>query len=100
MPARAISYDQRQSLFDLAIQHVGFPEAAFDIAMANGLSVTDTLAAGGQLVIPDMPPGKLAGYYKANNIVPATGISDDDYSSTIASEGVEFWAIEFDFLVS
>lgn len=31
----------RQSLFDIALQHCGNMEAAFDIAQANGISLTD-----------------------------------------------------------
>ena len=41
-----------QNLFDISIQEFGNIEALFDIAMVNGLSITDDLVAGQELIIP------------------------------------------------
>lgn len=43
---------EHQSLFDIAIQYSGSALAAFDIAVANGISVTDDLTPGQKLKIP------------------------------------------------
>ena len=41
-----------QSLFDISIRYTGTIENAFKIAVANGLSLTDELQPGAQLLIP------------------------------------------------
>ena len=64
-----------QSLFDIAIQEYGTVEAVFDLAMANGLGITDELNAGQELAVPDsdfvIP--EIVAYYKKNGLHPATG---------------------------
>lgn len=67
----------RQSLIDIALQETGTIEAAFDIAFANGLSVTDYVP-GTVLVIPDnvVINEQILKYYKTNNIQPATFIGE------------------------
>jgi 2',3'-cyclic-nucleotide 2'-phosphodiesterase (5'-nucleotidase family) len=87
-----------QSLFDIAIQAAGNVEAVFDIALANGLGITDDLPAGTLLVIPAVANRQVADYYRTNNILPATGISVTDAAAL--QEGIEFWFVEYDFVVS
>lgn len=41
-----------QSLVDVALQELGHVEALFDLADANGLSLTEALTPGTKLVIP------------------------------------------------
>jgi hypothetical protein len=89
-----------QSLFDIAIQTLGSAEAAFCIAAANNMSVTDDLQAGRILQIPqqanDYVKKQTVEYYKINDIKPATAISSN---IDILLEGIEFWTIEYDFTV-
>jgi hypothetical protein len=87
-----------QSLFDLAIQVAGSVEAVFDIALANGISITDELRPGTVLTIPAVVGRQVADYYAANGICPATALSASD--EMLLRNGVEFWALEFDFAVS
>jgi LysM repeat protein len=65
-----------QSLLDIAIQEMGSAEAAFDIALANNIGVTDDLQVGQTLQIPqstnDYVRKQIVNYYKINNIKPAT----------------------------
>ena len=42
-----------QTLFDVAVQEFGSWEAAIDIAWANSVSLTDMLAAGALLMLPE-----------------------------------------------
>jgi hypothetical protein len=41
-----------QSLLDVALQELGSVETLFDLADANGLAITDELAAGQVLAVP------------------------------------------------
>lgn len=41
-----------QTWADLAVEHYGTVEAVFDLAAANGAAVSDTPAAGMQIVLP------------------------------------------------
>lgn len=68
-----------QSLLDIAIQEYGTIEAAFDLALANGLEVTDMLTPGMVLELPisDYEDRDIANYFKSRKIHPATGISEE-----------------------
>ncbi len=74
---RQVTALNNQSLFDIAIQEYGTIEAVFDLAMANGLSVTDTLTAGQVLNVPEVDPAvvqpEIVDYYRRHGIRPATG---------------------------
>jgi hypothetical protein len=91
-----------QSLFDLAVQAAGSVEAVFGISPHSPeggmLSITDELPAGMQLNVPVAANRQIADYYRTNGILPATGITAND--APALQEGVEFWAIEYDFIVS
>lgn len=92
-----------QSLFDLAIQKLGSVEGVFELAEKADVSLTDELAVGVLLNAPVDPADRqVADYYKANRIIPATAITKDNTSGggDILMEGIEFWAIEYDFIVS
>jgi hypothetical protein len=87
-----------QSLFDLAVQAAGSVEAVFDIADLNGWGITEELPAGARVEISTVLNRQVAEYYRVNGISPATGITADD--APAVQEGVEFWGIEYDFMVS
>jgi len=91
---------EKQSTFDIAAQTSGSIEAAFLLALKNGISITDELVPGQELMLTDVVNKDIREYYSNKGIVPVTGISNTDITNTIASEGVEFWAIEMDFIVS
>ena len=87
-----------QSLFDIAIQAAGTVEAVFDIALANGISITDDLEPGTVLVVPAVLNRQVAEYYRVNNIRPATALSAQDME--FALDGIGAWRVEYDFEVS
>ena len=64
-----------QSLFDIAIQEYGTVEAVFDLAMANGLGITDELNAGQELIVPesDFVVPEIVEYYRKNGLHPVSG---------------------------
>lgn len=90
----------RQSTFDIAIQQCGSIEAVFNMTLLNDISVTDDLSTGNPLTIPDPKDDRVVSYYTINKITPATAITLDEVAHTIAEEGIEFWAIGYDFIIS
>ncbi|MDR3287049.1 MAG: LysM domain-containing protein [Prevotellaceae bacterium] len=90
----------RQTLLDIAVQEMGSAEAVFELAAANNLSITDEPENGQILQIPqstgEYVPRQIVNYYNVNKIKPATAIEN----TIIIPEGIEFWAIEYDFTVS
>jgi hypothetical protein len=87
-----------QSLFDLAVQEGGSVEAVFDLALAAGLGITADMPAGTLLAAPAVVSRRVADYYRTNSIRPATALSAND--AALLHEGVEFWMVEYDFMVS
>lgn len=93
-----IVVDQGQSLIDVAIQHLGDATGAFDLALVNGLSITEKLVPG-RLLIPSevLNPG-LVKYYLDNGYRPATYITEA--GEVELPRGIDYWAIGIDFIVS
>lgn len=68
-----ITAQNNQSLFDIALMVSGSADAAYDIALENGISVTDKLTSGQVLKFSGVPENKRAvDFYTINNIKPAT----------------------------
>ncbi len=62
-----------QTLADIAIQEYGTIDAQPDLAMVNGLSVSETLETGMTLTLPDkVYDRRMQGYCKDHGIRPAT----------------------------
>lgn len=89
-----------QSLFDIAIVKCGSPESAYNIAMLNGIALTDALPVGTVLILPAVVKKDMSAYFTDKGINPATSLTEADIANTIQGEGIEFWAIEEDFKVS
>ncbi len=68
------STSENQSFLDVAIQKSGSILAAFDLAVKNGLSVTDDLQPGQELELVDVNNSDLAEYWWRKKTVPATGV--------------------------
>ena len=90
---------ERQSLIDIAIQCCGSAEAAYDIALLNNISITDELTAGRELNIPTAVNASVVSYYTQKGIKPATGITTEAENALIG-EGIEYWALEYDFVIN
>ncbi len=87
-----------QSLFDIALQETGSIETVFDMAMANGIGITDELTTGTVLQVAGTVINKVKNYYTANDIFPASTFTNAD--RLLSLEGIEYWGIEIDFNVS
>ena len=91
-----------QSLLDLAIQYTGTAENAFDLALQNNRSITDDLEAGDWLIAnsQELKANKdILSYYTAKKLQPATAISEQ-LSANSQPQGIDYWTIQMDFIVS
>lgn len=94
-----MNVDSRQTIIDIAIIACGDSSAAFDIAILNGLSITDDLITGQDISTPDIINSSVVNRLNNESSIPATGITTTAENALI-EEGIEFWAIEYDFVVS
>jgi hypothetical protein len=89
-----------QSLFDVAVQRLGDISVIFDLADRNGLSITDDIPSGTSLLMPTAAKGEVVNYYSNNDYKPATSITKEQINViTGDGEGIEFWFVEYDFVV-
>lgn len=89
-----------QSLLDAALQKCGSIESLILFAQKNNISITDELLSGTDLLDPDVNDQDIVDYYSKKNLHPATAITGTQYNKTISMEGIEYWIIEKDFIVS
>jgi hypothetical protein len=86
-----------QAQIDVAIQYTGDAASLFDIALMNGLSITDDVPPGTVLLLPPVSDSKVLQYYTDGNYKTITILPVDEL---ISGEGVEFWNIQYDFVVN
>ncbi|AZA84790.1 hypothetical protein C1637_18585 [Chryseobacterium lactis] len=92
----------RQSILDISIQYTGDVQKCFDIAIANGMSVSDLLASGTQLIIPDEIEKNpdVINYYTSRLIKPATGTTLEQENQLPTLKGIGYMQIGNTFKVS
>jgi hypothetical protein len=64
-----------QTIFDIAVQQCGSADAAFALAVLNGVSLTDDLIPGKELALPEVVNADVALYFKSKNLQPATSLA-------------------------
>lgn len=86
-----VSARDGQNLWDLCLQYTGSLDGAFDLALVNGLSVTDSLGADQQLEVPDDLPGDpdILAYFRDNDIVPATALTQEQEVECVQRSGLD-----------
>lgn len=94
-----VKVKDRQSLLDMAVQTSGSMEAAFGLAAANGVSLTDTLVDGQVLDTVAAENADTVRRYSVHGIQPATALSEEEMAA-LAQEGINFMGVEIDFIVS
>lgn len=67
--------NNKQTLIDIAIITKGDPLAAFDIALENNISITDSINE----VETHEIVNTTTNYYKINKFKPATGYTEEPY---------------------
>lgn len=92
---------ENQSVFDVAVQESGSVLAAFDWALKNGLSLTDDLEPGQQLISPNSNfiNADVAGYFKGKKQMIATGFNIENGQSIIPTLGIGTMRIGTTFIV-
>lgn len=88
----------RQSLLDIALQTSGSVEAAYDLAAANDVSVSEPLEPGMLLDTVAVADRKVFERYAARQIQPATELSSEEIA-VAPYGGVGYMGIEIDFIV-
>jgi hypothetical protein len=89
--------EKHQTILDLAMQHCGTADALFDIAELNDIDVTSEVAAGQEVDMPDAIDTSRVKFLSDGGHKPVTGslVAVED-----AQGGLEYWAIEIDFVIS
>lgn len=92
-----VTTQEGQNLMDLAIQHLGDQSGVFDLAMKNDVSMTDPVAPGTKLDLPDVIDNQVTGYFAEKQLFPATNNAE---SEILTVGGIGYMGIEIDFIVS
>lgn len=95
-----ITVSENQSVFDIAVRYCGSDEAAYAIAILNNISVTETLVPGQKLEMPVAIDADIVDYFEERGINPATTVTDAESLNNEILEGIDYWAIGVDFVVS
>lgn len=97
---RSIKVSEGQTLLDIAVEHCGDINAVYTIADLNLKGITDDLVIGEVLIVPDVDVTKadIVEMFKQPSRKPASG--EDLNTSDVFGEGLEFWIIEEDFVIS
>lgn len=69
---RQVVVQPRQTLWDIAVQHCGTADAAFDIAAAEGCLPTALPIVGFEVSVPEPSNKRVVSHYASHGIVPAT----------------------------
>lgn len=90
---RTITAEGRQTLFDLALLAYGRAEAAFDLALENGLPLDAVPGPGAVLRVPEAEGGAdeaVTAAYALQGVRPATAPGPDELAA-LAPEGIGHW---------
>ena len=90
-----------QTLLDLAMQELGSVEGAFELALLNSLAITDELSEGNTLKYPTIATDRIVRKaFQDNNWKPSSAKTMAGQQLPQTLEGIGYWAIEVDFIVS
>jgi len=85
-----------QTIIDIAMQELGDASRIFEVADLNNISVTSDLVPGSLIAVPNPAPEKsnIVKLFSNPALKPASMQTDNE-----DEDGIEFWAIEDDFIV-
>lgn len=85
---------ERETLADVALRECGSIEAMYEIAYANGMSLSDEPYPGQELLIPPVYSINVVRRYKANAVAPASGTAENlPQNTVISSDGLSIVSI-------
>jgi hypothetical protein len=91
----AIVAGNGQTAIDIALQECGTIEASFPICLLNNLTIYEAIGSGLIIQSTDMVDSNLVDMLKSENRKPSS-INDN----IVALEGIGYWLISEDFIVS
>lgn len=95
MALRTAIVKKGQTLQDMAIQYCGRLDALSELAILNNLALTQEIVAGQELILPEISDKRVEVVFRTGSYFPAAGNNfNQDF------DGIGFWGIEFDFIVS
>jgi hypothetical protein len=96
---QTIKINEGQTLLDIAVQYNGDAAKAFELALANSLNFSDDLIIGNEVLVESaaVEKKKLVKEFDNNKIVPSS--KKDNYEN-LQPEGVDYWAIGTEFIIS
>lgn len=89
-----------QTWTDLSMQELGDEERVFELADANDAGITEEVEIGVELITPVLAAEKKSIVNVLKVTRPASGALPNPPGGNLLEQGIEFWAIEFDFVVS
>ncbi|MBB6499110.1 hypothetical protein [Pedobacter cryoconitis] len=89
---------EQQTWWDISVHVYGTAIYAIDLAVFNNSSHTEDLQAGTLISLPDYNPDRLVLISMKN--IPSTGFSKTGEGTINRPEGIDYWAISYDFIVS
>lgn len=87
----------RQNLLDIALEHCGNAEAAWEVASLNGMSMTDDVDVD-SLVLPMVVDSRHVTSYQVLHHSPATNMTNTEIENLVGV-GIGFMSIEGNFIV-
>ena len=94
---QSVTVKDGQTLFDIAVQSLGIVDRVFDLAQLNGLGITDELASGQELLLPDVAFEQIdIVEYFTKPWAPASG----DGANDLIRGGIGYMQIGTNFKVS
>lgn len=89
-----------QTLLDIALQTAGSLEAVFELAILNGITVTENLTAGNKLFYGLTPINKtITKQYTEAGWKPASATSFANDIPDLDLQGVDYWNIGGNFII-
>lgn len=86
-----------QSFFNKVVESTGSIDVAFETAMLNGMSITDSLTTGQELIKHTVANKQVVSFFSEKR--PATGITTDQELALIPELGIGTMAIGSTFIV-
>jgi len=92
-----------QTLLDVAIQHCGNAEALFDIVKLNVFEdITQDVAVGTELLLPEVTTDNkdVVAFFSNKQVIPASNATQAEQEQQQQEQGINYWAIGEDFVIS
>ena len=95
-----VKVKERQTMFDVALEYCGTFESAMQMALLNGVDLTEDIPTNAVLELPSVDKPRIAANFQSLRHTPATAITQDEINAILATgEGIGYWEIGYDFII-